>query len=103
MFSYERGPDGEILAEEQDEIPADKEEGQRMWRWEMEMRFVRGGDPDFDYHTVDSSDEYDDHMIEELEAQERYFDEQEPEFVMDDGVSTTKNAELQGETGIQDF
>lgn len=87
------------MAEEQDEIPETKEEGAEQWRWEMEMRFLRGGDTDFDYRTVDESDEYDDWN----EAQEQYFEEETPEFLVEgdqDGDTSTK---LQGETGIQDF
>lgn len=97
MMSYTRGPNGEILAEDLDEIPADKEEGERLWKWEMGLRFMRGNDPDFDYKTVDENEEYDD----ESDKQDRYFEDQEPEFVHDSGDNARMN--LQGETGIQDF
>ena len=104
MFTYKRGPDGEIVAEEKDEIPANKEEGQKRWRWEMEMRFIKGEDTDFDYSTVDRNDEYDDRMAEDLDAEEKYFGAETPEFVMgEDGVKRSKSKELEGETGIQDF
>ncbi|EXJ91323.1 hypothetical protein A1O1_04435 [Capronia coronata CBS 617.96] len=104
LFTYKRGPDGEILAEDTDEVPADKEEGLARWKWEMERRFVRGGDDDFDYSAVDNNPDYDDRATEEREAQDRYFDEQEPEFVEDqDDAVKSKNEELQGETGIQDY
>ncbi len=104
MFTYKRGPSGEILAEDRDEVPANKEEGLARWRWEMEVRFLRGGDDDFDYDLVDNNPEYDDRTTEERDAEEKYFDEQEPEFVEDDnGDTTTKSKELEGETGIQDF
>lgn len=106
MFTYKRGPDGEILAEDKDEVPANKEEGSARWKWEMETRFVRGGDDDFDYSTVDNNPEYDDRATEEREAQDRYFDEQEPEFIEDEdenGITKSKSKELQGETGIQDY
>ena len=104
IFTYKRGPEGEIVAEDKDEVPADKEEGQRRWRWEMEMRFIKGDDADFDYTTVDGNDEYDDRTAEDLEAEERYFGAETPQFVMgEDAVRKSKSKELEGETGIQDF
>lgn len=104
LFTYKRGPNGEILAEEKDEVPVNKEEGFQRWRWEMEMRFVRGADDDFDYKPVDESDEYDDRAREEQEAEEAYFDQEEPQFVMgDEGIRKSNSKELEGETGIQDF
>ena len=104
VFSYKRGPSGEILAEEKDEVPANKDEGYARWRWEMEARFVRGGDDDFDYHTVDDNDEYDDHATETQEAEDRYFNDEEPQFVTGaEAIKKTASKELQGETGIQDF
>lgn len=106
VFSYKRGPNGEILAEERDEVPASKEEGYARWKWEMETRFVRGADEDFDYNVVDDNEQYDDHALESLEAQDRYFDNEEPEFVVgDDAARRTKSQEqkLRGETGVQDF
>jgi Coiled-coil domain containing protein (DUF2052) len=104
MFTYKRGPDGEIIAEEKDEVPVDKEEGLRRWRWEMEMRFIKGRDSDFDYSTVDGNDEYDDRTAEELDAEERYFGAETPEFVIgEDRVKRSESKELEGETGIQDF
>ncbi|KAI1613830.1 coiled-coil domain-containing protein-domain-containing protein [Exophiala viscosa] len=104
MFTYKRGPNGEIFAEEQDEVPANQEEGLGRWRWEMETRFLRGGDEDFDYGTVDKNPDYDDRMTEERDAEDRYFEAEEPEFVDDhEGATKRKSTELQGETGVQDF
>jgi hypothetical protein len=104
IFTYKRGPNGEILAEDKDEVPANKEEGLARWRWEMETRFLRGGDEDFDYEGVDKNPDYDDRLMEERDAEEKYFDEEEPEFVHgDDAVKKSKSKDLQGETGIQDF
>ncbi|PGH09989.1 hypothetical protein GX51_00255 [Blastomyces parvus] len=97
--TYTRGPNGEILAEDQDEIPETKEEGAERWRWEMELRFLRGADHEFDYNTVDQNEEYDDWN----EEQERYFDDEEPHFMLDDDNESHKKEELKGETGIQDF
>lgn len=96
-MSYTRGPDGEILAEDLDEIPPNKEEGERLWQWEMGLRFIRGNDPDFDYEAVDGNEEYDD----ETDKQEQYFEAEEPEWVVDSGEDAGKVP--QGETGIQDF
>ncbi|KAJ5562672.1 hypothetical protein N7535_002882 [Penicillium sp. DV-2018c] len=97
MMAYSRGPNGEILAEDRDDIPPNKEEGERMWKWEMGLRFMRGNDPDFDYKTVDENEEYDD----ESDKLDRYFEEEGPEWVVEDGDGGELN--LQGETGIQDF
>ncbi|KAL1998770.1 hypothetical protein VTN02DRAFT_5594 [Thermoascus thermophilus] len=93
MLSYSRGPNGEILAEDREDIPTTKEEGEKRWRWEMEMRFIKGADYSFDYTTVDDNEDYDDWN----EEQERYFDEEEPEWIVED------DKKLEGETGIQDF
>lgn len=92
IFTYSRGPNGEIKAEDQDEIPESKEEGLERWRWEMEMRFLKGADHDFDYSAVDECDDYDDWN----EEQEKYFENEEPEWF-------AGKDELQGETGVQDF
>ena len=102
MFTYKRGKDGQILAEEKDEIPHTKEEGSRRWRWEMELRFIRGDDPDFSYDTVDRSEEWDDWEDERRAELEHWLDEEEPEWVAVDG-SRGVDMELKGETGIQDF
>ncbi|KAJ5104900.1 hypothetical protein NUU61_002247 [Penicillium alfredii] len=99
MLSYTRGPNGEILAEDRDEIPVSKEEGEKLWRWEMGLRFMRGLDPDFDYTAVDENDEYDDWT----EHQDRYFEDEEPEWVVGDARGNEAQAVLQGETGVQDF
>ncbi|KPI42210.1 uncharacterized protein AB675_9701 [Cyphellophora attinorum] len=106
IFSYNRGPQGEILQEEKDEVPSNKEEGYARWKWEMEARFLRGGDDDFDYGTVDNNEAYDDKALEEQELQQSYFDDEDPEFVVGaDGAKRTKSqeAKLEGETGIQDY
>ncbi|KAJ5360434.1 Protein of unknown function DUF2052 coiled-coil [Penicillium concentricum] len=99
MMSYTRGPDGEILAEDRDEIPPNKEEGERLWRWEMALRFMQGNDTDFDYTTVDQNEDYDDHS----DKQDQYFEDEEPEWVVDGTRGDDARPNLQGETGIQDF
>ncbi|KUL92158.1 hypothetical protein ZTR_02522 [Talaromyces verruculosus] len=96
MLSYRRGPNGEIVAEDKDDIPANKEEGEQRWRWEMEMRFLKGADYDFDYETVDENDEYDDWN----EEQERYFDEEEPEWIFDKEEGNIQKEKPTGETVV---
>lgn len=96
-FACRREPDGEILAEDQLDKPANKEEARAWWLDEMTQRFLRGDDADFNYHGVDENEEYDDLAEEEREAQEKWFDEQEPEFILKDGEMPV------GQTGIQDY
>ncbi|OCK82492.1 hypothetical protein K432DRAFT_415312 [Lepidopterella palustris CBS 459.81] len=98
MFNYRRGPNGEILEEEQDEVPQDKEQGLEWWRFEMGMRFIRGDDEDFDYKIVDESEEFDD-PEEDRERQEAYFEDEEPAWASDG----EGEREITGQTGIQDF
>ena len=95
-LTYRRGPNGEIMAEEKDEMPLSKEQGMEWWQHEMGMRFLRGDDTDFDYKEVDENEDLDD--LEEQERQEAYFEDEEPTWAFDDG-----ERELTGETGIQDF
>ncbi|KAL4925739.1 uncharacterized protein BDV17DRAFT_177884 [Aspergillus undulatus] len=100
LFTYARGPNGEILAEDRDEIPRSREEGEAAWRWEMTMRFLRGEDGDFDYNTVDG----DEGLDESADEMEKWFDDEEPEWVVDgqdEGGDVRER--LAGETGIQDF
>ena len=63
----------------------------------MEMRFINGK-ADFNYAKVDESDEYDDQDAERREAEDKYFDEEEPHI-----ASRSTSTELQGQTGVQDF
>lgn len=92
--SYIKGPDGQILQENPDEIPKDKEEGINRWKEEMTIRFLAGKDTDFSYKEVDENDDLD--VIERREAQDSWFEEEEPQWVGSEGGE-------QGETGIQDF
>lgn len=102
IFSCTRGPDGEILVEERDDIPETKEEGFSRWKWEMEMRFIRGEDDDFDYATIDHNEELDEYNWNDRE--EKYYDEEEPGWVTEtDEHGNSMERELKGETGIQDF
>lgn len=97
MFSYRRGPTGEILAEEKDEVPQTKEEAWERWKYEMERRFLQGDDGDFDYVTVDENEDYDDLDEENRVKLEEYLAGESPSWVLPDGKSP------KGETGIQDF
>ena len=72
------------------------------WRKQMELMFLRGDDQDFDYSTVDQSEEYDDRGLEEREAEEEWFGEQEPEWLTDDD-NLNGSKVLTGQSGIQDF
>ena len=104
LMRYRCDTSGEIVSEEKDEAPADKEEGMQRWQKEMEMMFVRGADPDFDYAAVDGSEEYDDRGIEEREEQERWFEEEEPASAR--GVEhddEDRSITLTGQTSIQDY
>ncbi|PVH99151.1 hypothetical protein DM02DRAFT_615259 [Periconia macrospinosa] len=99
LFSYTRGPGGEIRAEDKDEVPMTKEEGREWWVDEMTQRFLRGDDMDFDYSKVDTNDEYND-PEEERDIQDAYFDSMDSDF---DSDGEGKEKVLTGETGIQDF
>ncbi|KAJ4355469.1 uncharacterized protein N0V89_003485 [Didymosphaeria variabile] len=99
LFTYTRGPQGEIQEADKDEVPMSKEEGKAWWRDEMTQRFLRGDDEDFDYVKVDGSDKYDD-PEEERDIQEAYFDSMESDFDTD---GEGKEKILIGETGIQDY
>lgn len=92
--TYIQGPDGQILPEDPDEIPKDKEEGLSRWKDEMTIRFLRGEDNDFSYTEVDENDEWD--VIEKMEEEDRWFEDEEPHWIGGEG-------DRQGETGIQDF
>lgn len=96
-ISYKRGANGEIIEEEEDEKPRDKEDALARWQWAMEMRFLEGRDDDFDYSTVDESEEYDDWAEEDRMKLDEYLLTQEPEWCLERGK------EPEGETGIQDF
>jgi len=95
--TYIRGPDGQILPEDPDEIPKTKREGMERWISEMTVRFLNGQDEDFSYKDVDESDAWD--AIENREAEEQWFEEEEPQWA--DDASTA--AAGHGETGVQDF
>lgn len=99
LFTYNRGPQGQIVEEDKDDIPMTKEEGRAWWKDEMTQRFLRGGDGDFEYSKVDNNTKYDD-PEQERDLQDAYFDSMESDF---DSDGEGKEKVLMGETGIQDF
>lgn len=99
LFVYNRGPQGQIVEEDKDDIPMTKEEGKAWWVDEMTQRFLRGADDDFEYKTVDESQKYDD-PEEERDLQEKWFESMESDF---DSDGEGKEKVLKGETGIQDY
>ncbi|KAL9128440.1 MAG: hypothetical protein Q9217_002873 [Psora testacea] len=105
---YRRDEKGQIVAEEKDEVPSSKEDGAQRWKKEMELRFLRGDDGEFDYEKVDGNEAYDDHRTFERDEQERWFDEEEPQWtITDKGTVDSQNGDnsphLVGQTGVQDF
>lgn len=103
IMTYRRGADGEILAEEKDEVPKTKKEGMQRWHKDMELRFLGGGDDDFEYSKVDQNVEYDDRGVEEREQEEKWFEEQEPQWIADESGEHAESIQVEGETGVQDF
>ncbi|KAI9772723.1 MAG: hypothetical protein M1840_000318 [Geoglossum simile] len=98
-----RGLNGEIYNEDPEDVPENKEEGAERWRREMTLRFLRGEDDDFDYSCVDESDEWDDKVQEDWEEQEKWFAEEEPNWLLSDDEGAGNVKAVEGETGIQDF
>ena len=94
---------GRIIAETEDEVPTSKEEGMERWRREIEMRFVKGEDAEFEYVVVDESEEFDDRSTEEREEEEKWFEEEEPKWVLGSEDEESMEKSLQGQTGVQDF
>ncbi|KAM4061170.1 coiled-coil domain-containing protein [Hirsutella rhossiliensis] len=81
----------------------DGQHGRQLWREFLTERFVRGRDADFDYARVDGDVELD--ALAEGEAQDAWFDEEEPRWVTDEADAGDEQALTmrRGETGIQDF
>ena len=99
QMRYRRGDQGQIVSEERDEMPLTKAEGIERWHKEMQLRFLRGEDGDFDYAAVDDNEELDDQSTMEREKQDAWFDEEEPGWAQQDHAHN----ELTGQTGVQDF
>lgn len=96
-LAYVPGPDGQVLPEDEDEVPKTKEEGMERWREAMTLRFLKGGDDEFEYGEVDGREDWD--VIEREDAEEHWFEEEEPGWV----EGSPEDREKRGETGIQDF
>ena len=94
---YMRADDGSVTGVEQDadERPRGKTEGWERWKDVMGLRFVRGGDEDFDYATVDGNEDFDDRDEIDRGHLERYLGSEDAQFVSD--------GKLEGETGVQDY
>jgi hypothetical protein len=99
LFIYNRGPQGQILEEDKDDIPMTKDEGRAWWVDEMTQRFLRGDDDDFEYKNVDGNVKYN-HPEQERDLQEAWFESMESDF---DSDGEGKEKVLTGETGIQDY
>ncbi|KAI1299737.1 coiled-coil domain-containing protein-domain-containing protein [Xylaria venustula] len=92
--------------------PQTAEDGRMRWEEFLRLRFLNGGDEDFDYRTVDEDDEYD--TLERREQEDAWFDNEEPgwaeESEYDDEAEPNRERKksvverpLTGETGVQDF
>ncbi|TGJ80309.1 hypothetical protein E0Z10_g8457 [Xylaria hypoxylon] len=91
--------------------PQTAEEGRTRWDEFLRLRFVTGGDEDFDYRIVDEDDEYD--TLERREQEDAWFENEEPGWVgesdYDDEAGLKEEGKksverpLRGETGVQDF
>jgi hypothetical protein len=100
LFTYSRGPKGEIIQQDKDDIPMSKEEGHAWWVDEMTQRFLRGADGDFEYDKLcDGNVKYDD-PEQERDLQDQWFESMESDF---DSDGEGKEKFLTGETGIQDY
>lgn len=103
LMRYRRDASGYIVAEEKDEVPKNKEEGIQRWRKEMELTFLRGDDPDFDYEGVDESEDYDDRGVQEREEEEKWFEQEEPSWAEERDEDAERAGVITGQTGVQDY
>ena len=95
--------EGDIVAQEKDDIPKSKDEGIQRWRQEMELAFLRGADAEFNYAEIDGNEEYDDRVVQEREAEERWFEQEEPSWVEEGEEDAEHVGGLTGQTGVQDY
>jgi hypothetical protein len=107
----------QVTAAEADNVavlppPSDRKEAAERWQEFLRNRFVRGGDEEFEYGTVDGNEEYD--VLERREEEEAWFEDEDPDWASlaeEDDRDTPHEEEkgpepermLQGETGIQDY
>lgn len=82
------------------ETRGDREEDLAEWHDVMTRRFLRGEDRDFDYSQTDKNEDLDDLQTEQREAQDQWFDDEEPECAIPDKADRTVAG---GDTGLQDF
>lgn len=90
--------------------PSNRAEAADQWREYLRARFVRGGDTDFDYATVDEDEDYD--TLARRDAEDAWFEDEDPEWVSTEAFEEARQdterqsqsrPQLQGETGVQDF
>jgi hypothetical protein len=96
----ERGP-SDWAGLEEAASPKDQEEGRELWYDFLRERFIKGDDGDFDYGPVDANDELD--TMERQDAEEAWFEDEDPGWADHDDDSSPCERTLHGETGIQDF
>ncbi|KAK9479545.1 coiled-coil domain-containing protein-domain-containing protein [Lipomyces japonicus] len=108
LYGVEEESDDEAVTDKgnmaifEDEV-IDREQGEKQWRHLMTIRFLSGLDTDFDYDVVDFSEEWDDLKQISRDAEDAYFDEEEPRWIDQVEKDHEQEHELKGETGIQDF
>lgn len=73
----------------------------KLWRSFLEAMFVHGQDGDFNYSLVDENDDYD--TLARRDAEDAWFEAEEPSWSLDVEGGTRTSRELDGETGVQDF
>src|SRR5947207_1127947 len=84
-----------------DSIPkhvlVDREESRVYLEKLIREKFLAGGDDEFDYSTVDDDETWDDWETLEEDIRAKYFDDETPEDIDEEGKVLT------GQTGVQDF
>jgi hypothetical protein len=75
----------------------DREKSREFMEKMVREKFLSGGDGEFEYHTVDEDDIWDDWETLEEDIRDKYFNDESPENEEREGKVLT------GETGIQDF
>ena len=53
----------------------------------MQLSFLRGEEKDFDYSAVDTNENYDSVDTQQQDGEDRYFDEEEPQWCTGDTIS----------------
>jgi coiled-coil protein DUF2052 len=81
--------------------PKDQAEGRELWHEFLRERFIMGGDVDFDYGPVDANEDLD--TIEKQDAEDAWFEDEDPSWAGHDDDSSPCERTIEGETGIQDF